>query len=73
MPSGFPEDVEPPPQSVIMYECGDGSTSSGKLLGIMHTLNSPMISSTAIPPAIMAIASSVVQDVLFGILSDFVH
>ena len=53
-------------------DCGGGSASSGKPLG-MHTLNSPLFSSSVGPPAIIVIAPSVVQDVLFSILPDFVH
>ena len=70
MPRGFPE-VEPSPHYIIT-DCGGGSTSSGKAL-VMHTLNSPLISSAAGPPAIMAFAPSVVLDVLFGMLPNLVH
>ena len=39
----------------------------------MHTFDSPVVSSAAGPPAIMAIASSVVQDVFASILPNSVH
>ena len=51
-------------------DCRGGSTSARKSLG-MHTFNSPMLPTD--PPAIVAIASSVVWDVIFRILADLLQ